>query len=54
VVALLAAGRSNRDIASELSITVATAQRHVANILAKLGFNARGQVAAWAARRPGD
>jgi predicted ATPase/DNA-binding CsgD family transcriptional regulator len=53
VVALLAAGLSNRDIASELSITLATAERHVANILAKLGFNSRGQVAAWVAGRPG-
>jgi predicted ATPase/DNA-binding NarL/FixJ family response regulator len=54
VVALLAAGLSNRDIASELSISLATAQRHVANILAKLDFNSRSQVAVWADGRPGD
>ena len=47
VVALLAAGLSNRAIASELFITPATAARHVANILAKLGFSSRSQVAAW-------
>jgi len=60
VVALIASGRSNKAIAEELFISPATAARHVANILAKLGFNSRGQIAAWAADRqpyisdPGD
>jgi len=49
VVALLAAGLSNREIAAKLCISPATAARHVANILAKLGFSSRSQVAAWAA-----
>jgi predicted ATPase/DNA-binding CsgD family transcriptional regulator len=58
VVALIAQGRSNRAIAAELFISPATAARHVANILAKLGFTSRSQVAAWAANgitesRPG-
>lgn len=53
VVDLLAAGLSNRDIARELVISPATAARHVANILAKLGFSSRSQVAVWAASRPG-
>ena len=53
VVGLLAAGLSNRDIAAELFISPATAARHVANILAKLGFSSRSQVAAWAAERQG-
>jgi predicted ATPase/DNA-binding NarL/FixJ family response regulator len=48
VVALLGAGLSNRDIARKLFISPATAARHVANILAKLGFSSRSQVAAWA------
>jgi predicted ATPase/DNA-binding CsgD family transcriptional regulator len=48
VVALLGAGLSNREIARELFISPATAARHVANILAKLGFSSRAQVAAWA------
>ncbi len=47
VVALLGAGLSNRDIARKLFISPATAARHVANILAKLGFSSRSQVAAW-------
>jgi len=39
---------SNRQIAEELVIAPATAARHVANILAKLGFSSRSQIAAWA------
>ncbi|HEY2075318.1 MAG TPA: LuxR C-terminal-related transcriptional regulator [Streptosporangiaceae bacterium] len=52
VVRLLAAGLSNREIAAKLFISPATAARHVANILAKLGFSSRSQVAAWAAAQP--
>jgi predicted ATPase/DNA-binding NarL/FixJ family response regulator len=51
VVALLGIGLSNRDIARRLYISPATAARHVANILAKLGFTSRSQVAVWANRR---
>jgi predicted ATPase/DNA-binding CsgD family transcriptional regulator len=49
VAALVAAGRSNKSIAEELFISPATAARHVANILGKLGFSSRAQIAAWAA-----
>jgi predicted ATPase/DNA-binding CsgD family transcriptional regulator len=49
VAALIASGHSNRAIAEELVISPATAARHVANILAKLGFSSRTQIAAWAA-----
>jgi predicted ATPase/DNA-binding NarL/FixJ family response regulator len=48
VVALIAAGKSNRAIGAELYISPATAARHVANILAKLGFSSRSQIAVWA------
>jgi pimeloyl-ACP methyl ester carboxylesterase/DNA-binding CsgD family transcriptional regulator len=48
VAILVARGRSNRQIAAELSISPATAERHVANILNKLGVHSRAQVAAWA------
>ncbi len=54
VVALVASGRSNKAIAGELFISPATAARHVANILAKLGFSSRNQVAAWAADKQLD
>jgi predicted ATPase/DNA-binding CsgD family transcriptional regulator/Tfp pilus assembly protein PilF len=50
IVRLIAQGLSNREIASELVISPATAARHVANILAKLGFSSRTQVASWASR----
>jgi predicted ATPase/DNA-binding NarL/FixJ family response regulator len=48
VAALLARGRTNRQIAAELVITEATAALHVKNIFRKLGFQSRAQVAAWA------
>ena len=49
VAALVAGGLSNKAIAEELFISPATAARHVANILAKLGFSSRTRIAAWAA-----
>ena len=49
IAALIAAGHSNKDIAAELSISPTTAARHVANILAKIGFRSRSQIAAWVA-----
>jgi DNA-binding CsgD family transcriptional regulator/Tfp pilus assembly protein PilF len=50
IVTLIAQGLSNREIADELVISPATVARHVANILAKLGFSSRTQVASWATR----
>jgi predicted ATPase/DNA-binding CsgD family transcriptional regulator len=49
IVPLIAAGASNKAIAAELGITTATAARHVANIMAKLGVSSRAQIAARAA-----
>ncbi|GHA74681.1 AAA family ATPase [Streptomyces termitum] len=50
VLALVAAGRSNRQIAGELFISPKTASVHVSNILAKLGVSGRGEAAALAHR----
>jgi DNA-binding CsgD family transcriptional regulator len=50
IVKLIARGLSNREIADELVISPATAARHVANILAKLGYSSRTQIASWATR----
>jgi DNA-binding CsgD family transcriptional regulator len=50
IVVLIARALSNKQIADELVISPATVARHVANILAKLGFTSRTQVASWAAR----
>ena len=52
IAELLAGGRSNKAIADELSISHTTAARHVANIMAKLGFNSRTQIAAWIMNQP--
>jgi DNA-binding NarL/FixJ family response regulator len=49
VTALVARGRSNKAIAAELSISPTTVARHVANIMAKLGFSSRTQIAVWVA-----
>ncbi|GGW98485.1 hypothetical protein GCM10010353_12450 [Streptomyces chryseus] len=50
VLRLVAAGRSNRQIAEELYISPKTASVHVSNILAKLGVSGRGEAAAVAHR----
>ncbi|GGM98515.1 ATP-binding protein [Streptomyces fuscichromogenes] len=47
VAALVARGLSNRQIAAELVLSPRTADRHVENILAKLGFRSRARIAAW-------
>jgi len=46
VLRLVAAGRSNREIAGELFISPKTASVHVSNILGKLSVASRGEAAA--------
>ncbi|MEW9518362.1 LuxR C-terminal-related transcriptional regulator [Streptomyces tubercidicus] len=48
VVDLLAQGLTNKEIATKLVISPRTAGTHVNNILAKLGFTSRTQIATWA------
>jgi DNA-binding NarL/FixJ family response regulator len=50
VLALLAEGLRNADIAQRLFISVKTAEHHVSAILAKLGVRTRGEAARHAAR----
>jgi DNA-binding CsgD family transcriptional regulator len=50
VLRLVAAGRSNKEIGTELFISAKTASVHVSNILAKLGVSGRGEAAALAHR----
>ena len=50
VLALVAAGHTNREIAAQLYISDKTASVHVSHILAKLGVSNRGQAAAAAHR----
>ena len=51
VAALVAGGKTNREIARTLVISERTADAHVQNILNKLGFATRAQIAAWVAER---
>ncbi len=49
VALLVGRGLTNQDIADQLVISIRTAQGHVEQILRKLGFGSRTQVAAWVA-----
>lgn len=48
VLALLAAGRRNREIAAELVVSLDTAKKHISHILAKLGVTNRTEAVAHA------
>jgi DNA-binding NarL/FixJ family response regulator len=50
VLRLVGAGKANKVIAAELSISERTAGTHVSNILGKLGLSSRTQAALWAVR----
>jgi non-specific serine/threonine protein kinase len=53
VARLVAGGRSNKEIATDLVISQRTAEGHVERILTKLGFTSRAQIASWVtASRP--
>lgn len=54
VATLIAEGLSNREIATRLVVAQRTAEGHVENILSKLGFTSRAQVAAWLAAQGGE
>jgi DNA-binding CsgD family transcriptional regulator len=51
VLALVAAGNSNRAIAAELFLSERTVERHLSNILTKLGVGSRTAAAAYAFER---
>jgi non-specific serine/threonine protein kinase len=48
VATFITQGKTNRQIASVLVVSERTVDKHVAQILSKLGFHSRAQVAAWA------
>ena len=50
VLRLVAAGKPNKQIATELSISERTARTHVSRILRKLRLSSRTQAALWAVR----
>jgi DNA-binding CsgD family transcriptional regulator len=47
VAVLIAQGKTNPEIAETLYLSVRTVKSHVTNILNKLGFDGRSQIAAW-------
>lgn len=49
VVALVTLGATNREIAQELLVAEGTVAIHVGNIMRKMGFRSRAQIATWAA-----
>jgi non-specific serine/threonine protein kinase len=51
VAALIAQGKSNRALADELVVSERTIGTHVENILSKLGFTSRAQIAVWAVEK---
>ncbi|GAA2391394.1 response regulator [Nonomuraea africana] len=48
VVQAIARGRTNREIAGELFISLSTVKGHIAGVQAKLGLRNRVQIASWA------
>ena len=53
VADLVAAGRTNRQIARALTISEKTVEVHVHNVIAKLGAQSRTEVATWVVAEPG-
>lgn len=47
VAALVAQGKSNGEIAAELVLSKRTVEKHIANILSKLGLTSRAQIIRW-------
>jgi len=51
VLQLLAEGKSNRDIADELSISIKTVETHRANMMTKLGLSSKTELVKYALRK---
>ena len=50
IAALVAVGKSNKQVAAELFVTVRTVETNLSRIYAKLGLHSRGELAAWLSR----
>ena len=50
VLRLIAAGRSNREIAAALSLSVRTVERHITNLYGKIGARGKADATAYALR----
>src|SRR5215216_1840684 len=51
VARFVSQGKSNREIAEALVLSERTVENHVGNILTKLGFDSRAQIAVWAVEK---
>ncbi len=51
VARFLSQGKSNREIAEGLVLSERTVENHISNILTKLGFDSRSQIAVWAVEK---
>jgi DNA-binding CsgD family transcriptional regulator len=51
VARFVSQGKSNREIAEGLVLSERTVETHVGNILTKLGFDSRAQIAVWAVEK---
>ena len=47
IAALISKGLTSRQIAAALMISVRTVESHIENIMTRLGFGSRSQIAAW-------
>jgi DNA-binding CsgD family transcriptional regulator len=54
VVAWIAQGKSNREIARNMTVGVKTVETYVTRILNKLGFDSRVQIATWTVEKGFD
>jgi DNA-binding CsgD family transcriptional regulator len=50
VLTLLSTGRTSREVARQLSLSITTVQRHIANIYAKIGVSNRAEATAYVLR----
>jgi DNA-binding CsgD family transcriptional regulator len=48
ILATVARGRTNSEIAAELHISLSTVKTHIASLMAKLGARNRVEIAIWA------
>jgi DNA-binding NarL/FixJ family response regulator len=51
VATLITQGKTNRQIAEALVLSERTVQVHITNMLGKLGFSSRAQIAAWSVEK---
>jgi len=51
VAALIAQGKASREIADILVVNTRTIEKHIENMLSKLGFTSRAQIAVWASEK---